>query len=72
MSSCCDWLRPWLDLPDDQREAIEMHHLQGMPLAQVADAMGRSKPSVAGLIFRGVTAVRKRLEATDGDDHEIT
>jgi RNA polymerase sigma-70 factor (ECF subfamily) len=48
-------------LPDDQREAIEMHHIQGMPLAQIAETLGRSKPSVAGLIFRGVTAVRKQL-----------
>jgi RNA polymerase sigma-70 factor, ECF subfamily len=60
------------ELPGDQREAIEMHHIQGIPLAQVALALGRSKPSVAGLIFRGVTAVRKRLKATDGDDHERT
>jgi RNA polymerase sigma-70 factor, ECF subfamily len=57
------------ELPADQREAIELHHLQGLPLAHVAEALGRSKPSVAGLIFRGVTAVRKRL---DGDDHERT
>jgi RNA polymerase sigma-70 factor, ECF subfamily len=60
------------ELPGDQREAIELHHIQGLPLAQVALALGRSKPSVAGLIFRGVTAVRKRLETTDGDDHEHT
>jgi len=60
------------ELPVDQREAIEMHHLQGLPLTEVACLMGRSKPSVAGLIFRGVTAVRKRLGATGGEDHEQT
>jgi RNA polymerase sigma-70 factor (ECF subfamily) len=60
------------ELPADQREAIEMHHLRGMPLARVADLMGRSKPSVAGLIFRGVTAVRRRLQAMGDDHHELT
>ena len=52
-------------LPEDQREAIEMHHLQGMTLAAISMAMQRSKPSVAGLIFRGVTALRHSLEAYD-------
>ncbi len=36
-------------LPGDQRRAVEMHHLQGLPFAEVAARMGRSKASVAGL-----------------------
>lgn len=60
------------ELPVDQREAIEMHHLQGMTLSQIAEVMERSKPSVAGLIFRGVTTVRRRLESTNSEDHEFT
>src|SRR5262249_2884158 len=31
------------ELPDDQREAVELHHLQGCPVADVARQMGRSK-----------------------------
>jgi RNA polymerase sigma-70 factor (ECF subfamily) len=57
------------DLPDDQRDAIEMHHLQGLPLVRIAELMERSKHSVAGLIFRGVMTIRKRLGATGGVDH---
>jgi RNA polymerase sigma-70 factor (ECF subfamily) len=57
-------------LPDDQREAIEMHHLQGLPFAQIAAVMGRSKPSVAGLIFRGVRSLRRQLGAAESKvDH---
>ena len=48
-------------LPDDQRRAVEMHHLEGLPFAEIAARMGRSKTSVAGLVFRGVRALRARL-----------
>lgn len=59
------------ELPDDQREAIEIHHLQGLPFTEIAELMGRSKPSVAGLIFRGVRSLRKRLAAMESKvDHE--
>jgi RNA polymerase sigma-70 factor (ECF subfamily) len=50
-------------LPDDQRVAVEMHHLQGRPLAEVADVLGRSKGAVATLLFRGMTRLRKDLAA---------
>ena len=50
-------------LPDDQREAIELHHIEELPFAEVAERMGRSKPSVAGLIFRGITALRRKMKA---------
>jgi RNA polymerase sigma-70 factor (ECF subfamily) len=50
-------------LPEDQRAAVEMHHLQGRPLAEVAEALGRSKGAVATLLFRGMTRLRKDLGA---------
>jgi len=52
-------------LPDDQRRAVEMHHLEGLPFADIAARMGRSKTSVAGLVFRGVRGLRERLADFD-------
>ncbi len=34
-------------LPDDQQRAVELKHLQGLALVEVARLMGRSVPSVA-------------------------
>jgi RNA polymerase sigma-70 factor (ECF subfamily) len=48
-------------LPQDQRQAVELHHLQGLPLADVAGRLGRSKEAVAGLIFRGLKKLRRFL-----------
>lgn len=47
-----------LALPDDQRQAMEMHHLRGMPLADVALALKRSKGAVAALLYRGMQQLR--------------
>ena len=57
-------------LPEDQKRAVEMHHLQGLPFAEVAARMGRSKASVAGLVFRGVLALRERLAATESGEQK--
>jgi len=50
-------------LPDDQRQAIEMHHLQGLPLQAVADHLGRSKEAVASLLYRAMKRLRTHLDA---------
>ena len=50
-----------LQLPDDQRQAIEMHHLQGLSLAEGGRLLGRSREAVAGLVFRGLKTLRARL-----------
>ena len=50
-------------LPDDQRQAVEMHHLQGRPLAEVAEALGRGKGAVAALLYRGLKKLRELLGA---------
>jgi RNA polymerase sigma-70 factor, ECF subfamily len=49
-------------LPEAQRRAIELHHLQGMPLAQIAAELGSTKASVAGLLHRGMKTLRMRLD----------
>ena len=48
-------------LPFDQRRAIEMKHLQGLPLVDVARQMSRTVPAVAGLLQRGMRALRLEL-----------
>jgi RNA polymerase sigma-70 factor (ECF subfamily) len=56
-------------LPDDQRRTIELKHLQGLALVEVARRMGRTVPAVAGLLHRGLRALREDLgEAWKGDD----
>jgi RNA polymerase sigma-70 factor (ECF subfamily) len=49
-------------LPDDQRTAVEMHHLQGLPLAEVAMQLERTKGATAALLFRGLKKLRQLLE----------
>jgi RNA polymerase sigma-70 factor (ECF subfamily) len=49
-------------LPEGQRRAIELHHLQGRPLAEIALELGTTKSAVAGMLHRGLKALRKRLE----------
>jgi len=48
-------------LPDEQREAIELHHVAGLSVAECAEALGRSRASVAGLVRRGLAALRGQL-----------
>jgi RNA polymerase sigma-70 factor (ECF subfamily) len=52
-------------LPDDQRRAVELHHLKGLTVAEVAEQLGKSKESVVGLLFRGLKKLRQLL--ADGE-----
>lgn len=57
-------------LPDEQREAVELHHLHGLPVAAVAAMMNRTVDSVAGLLRRGLQGLRGQLQPTAGEvDH---
>ena len=49
-------------LPEAQREAIVLHHLQGLSLADVAQEMGKTEAAVAGLLFRGLKTLHNLLE----------
>jgi RNA polymerase sigma-70 factor (ECF subfamily) len=54
------------ELPDDQREAVELHHLKGLALADVAVQMERSRPAVVGLLYRGLRRLRELLQEREG------
>ena len=49
-------------LSEAQREAIVLHHLQGLSLAEVAHEMGKTEAAVAGLLFRGLKTLHNLLE----------
>jgi RNA polymerase sigma-70 factor (ECF subfamily) len=49
------------ELPDDQREAVILRHLQEFSLPEITRIMGRTRASVAGLLCRGLRALRERL-----------
>lgn len=53
------------DLAQSQREAVIRHHLQGRPLDDVAQELGRSPSAVAGLLKRGLKFLRQRLPPGD-------
>mgnify|MGYP001814847067 CR=1 FL=1 len=52
-------------LSASQREAIALHHLKGIPLAEVGKRMNRNKGAVAALILRGTKRLRELLGEKD-------
>jgi RNA polymerase sigma-70 factor (ECF subfamily) len=56
-------------LPDDQRQVVELHHLKGLPVAEVAAQVGRTRAAVVGLLFRGLKKLRRLLR--DGEEGEV-
>ena len=54
-------------LSENQRRAVELRHLKGQSLAEVAAALGSSKAAVVGLLHRGVQKLRELLaEESEG------
>ena len=49
------------NLPEKQRTAVRMRHLEGMALRDIAEAMESSPGAVAGLIRRGITALQAQM-----------
>jgi RNA polymerase sigma-70 factor, ECF subfamily len=48
-------------LPEDQRNAVEPHHLKGLSLGEVAGRLERTKGAVGKLLFRGLDKLHALL-----------
>lgn len=48
-------------LPDDQQDTVRMRHLDGETLESISQQLDRSERAVAGLLYRGLTNLRKAL-----------
>jgi RNA polymerase sigma-70 factor (ECF subfamily) len=48
-------------LPEAQREAIVLHHLQGYTLVETASHLDRTDAAVAGLLHRGLKKLRELM-----------
>jgi RNA polymerase sigma-70 factor (ECF subfamily) len=58
------WLAEMIaSLPEMQREAVRLRHLEGCSVDDIADRLGRSPTAAAGLIKRGLETLRKRMGA---------
>jgi RNA polymerase sigma-70 factor (ECF subfamily) len=55
-------------LPEDQRQVVELHHLKGLAVAEVAAQMGRTRAAVVGLLFRGLKKLRQLLREPEEDE----
>jgi RNA polymerase sigma-70 factor (ECF subfamily) len=49
-------------LPEDQRDVVIQRDLLGASVSQIADQLGRTEKSVAGLLLRGRRKLRELLE----------
>jgi RNA polymerase sigma-70 factor (ECF subfamily) len=54
-------------LPESQRQALVLHHLQGFSLKETALTLGRADAAVAGLLHRGLKLLRELMLAEN--DH---
>jgi len=59
-----------LQLPEDQRSAVAMKHLQGLSVAEIAGLMQRSETAIGGLLRRGMTRLRDLLKEKENESHE--
>jgi RNA polymerase sigma-70 factor (ECF subfamily) len=60
--------RALVRLPDDQRRVVELHHLKALTVAEVAAEVGRTRPAVVGLLFRGLKRLRELLAESPGGE----
>ena len=49
-------------LPEDQREAVQRHCLQGQSLQEVAEAMGRTSGAIRALVHRGKRRLQEEID----------
>jgi RNA polymerase sigma-70 factor (ECF subfamily) len=47
------------EMPEDQRTAVELHHIHGLTVAAIAEQLGRTRAAVAGLLRRALKKFRE-------------
>lgn len=55
------------ELPEAQREAVRLRHLEGWSLKEIAESMDRTDEAVAGLLKRGMKGLRETVQSGVGD-----
>ncbi|MCR9291771.1 MAG: sigma-70 family RNA polymerase sigma factor [bacterium] len=55
LANCLD------ELPETQREALRLRYVEGRSLKEIADSMHKTEMAVAGLLKRGLKALRTRM-----------
>jgi RNA polymerase sigma-70 factor (ECF subfamily) len=53
------------DIPSAQREAVELRHLHGWSINDIATHLGHTPAATAGLLHRGLSELRARLTETE-------
>jgi RNA polymerase sigma-70 factor (ECF subfamily) len=53
------WTQAVEALPDEQRDVVLLRDLHGLPVKQIAERLGRSEKSIAGLLLRGRQQLRQ-------------
>ena len=51
------------------RAVLTLKYIDGLPVAEVADLVGRSLPATEGLLQRARAALRRAYEEEEADDH---
>lgn len=54
-------------LPETQAEAIRLRYMEGLPLKDIVERMGKSETAVAGLLKRGLQKMRTLLDIDSSD-----
>jgi len=49
-------------LPETQRQAVELQYFHGLKLKEIGEIMDKSTSAVAGLLHRGLSAMRESME----------
>jgi RNA polymerase sigma-70 factor (ECF subfamily) len=58
-------------LPDKQREAVELIHLQGLSVAEAAERAGVTRAALKVRAHRGYRAMRAHVEASGSEESEL-
>jgi RNA polymerase sigma factor (sigma-70 family) len=56
--------KTWRNLPDKQRQAVALHHVAGLPYAEVAELLGGSAAAARRAAADGVATLRRRYPST--------